>query len=231
MIIGFESPLRRIPEGLNQKQLLCLDVLRLCADISDLAYKRLNNTLVTLSTNNANESINSLIISSITDAWLIIDQGHRFGQMISNFPEFQGNLPQFRFWPNRILRELRNYLQHLNERVTGQSNIHSPVLGTLTWQLRSDLSSGVRRIYAIQPGTYYPKVMTHIGGFEDHLDEEIGAIALRANQRTLFLQSIVSEITLSIRNLEDEIESQAGERSRLGSDIFFTLEKRETDVP
>ncbi len=48
MMIREDSPLRRLPSGLDLKQTLFLDAIRYSVDMADIAHTRLRETLISL---------------------------------------------------------------------------------------------------------------------------------------------------------------------------------------
>lgn len=78
MIIGDESPLRRLPGQLDRKQMLYLDGIRYSIEMADLAHLRLQQTLLDLA-NHSNDSdpVHLYFVAAVQDAWSIVDSVHR----------------------------------------------------------------------------------------------------------------------------------------------------------
>ena len=74
MLISLDSPLRRLPVGLDRRQTLFIDGIRLSAEIIDLTYCRLSITLERLAEPDCpKQGRQESIVSAVQDAWTLVD--------------------------------------------------------------------------------------------------------------------------------------------------------------
>jgi len=79
MIIGPDSPLRRLPTALDRKQALFLDGIRFSVEMADLAYQRLRHTLLNFESSFDRSAAYSPGVVAMIDAWVIIDNASACG--------------------------------------------------------------------------------------------------------------------------------------------------------
>jgi hypothetical protein len=138
MIIGNDSPLRKIPTALNRRQVLFLEGIRFTVEMADLAYHRLQLTLPLLSNHQHLGSEASPMVSAMLDAWSIIDALHRLRDLIQGAPGFKGKKksPKVRLFlqSTENVPALRNTVQHLGTEIHDTVDDKDwTVFGTLSW--------------------------------------------------------------------------------------------------
>ncbi|MBK5292739.1 MAG: hypothetical protein JJE04_13800 [Acidobacteriia bacterium] len=138
MIIGKESPLRKIPSALDRRQALFIEGIRFSVEMADVAYKRLRSTLLWLSKMEDETPEIPSTVSAMLDAWSIVDSLNRLRRLMQNMPGLKGKNknPGYRLFMQGTekITELRNAVQHLETSIPGVvDDLNWAVLGSLSW--------------------------------------------------------------------------------------------------
>lgn len=230
MLIDKESILRQVPQGLDKRQLLFLDGIRVSADICDLSIKRLSKSLKKLPSLVAySEDYITEVISAVQDAWAVIDSVHRFRELLQQFHGIKKNLPQFQafYRSSEKAEEFRHFIQHIRREVNDLSDHQLPLWGTITWQLMSDFTEGKKIQRWLHIGTFYEGVRSDLGQFHENCRYEVDHIKLTIGGRSVFLLELLRLMEPILKGFEQDIENQAGNLPRNSSDMLFSLELKE----
>lgn len=226
MLIGLASPLRRVPIGLDRRQQIVLDGLRISADTIDLCLRRLAASLSSLPSQPVNtlEYI-ELACSANLDAWSIVDHIHRFTELLRQMPMVKQNLPQFQLLYRAAsdAEQMRHYIQHVRNEVDTLSASGQSVWGSLTWALKRDYDAGRRTKYMLNSGTFYDGHFAAMGSFPEIVTRDVDFIMIHAGDRSFELTGIINHVERVIRSFEESIEAQAGSMQRHGSDLLAVL--------
>jgi hypothetical protein len=134
-ILGDDSILRRLPAAIELKQLLFLDGIRHCAEICELSYQRLKNTLTEIGSEA--EHPKRLSTAAFVDAWSIVDAIHRFKSLWKLQPgvTLTPPLPPARNIDQEFLEvvRLRNLADHLAQQADRIIKHKGNALGELRW--------------------------------------------------------------------------------------------------
>src|SRR5882724_4853706 len=117
MLINIDSPLRRLPIGLNREQTLCIDGVRVSAEIVDLAYSRLARNLELLSEPDCSQTArHELLVPAMQDAWTIVDAIHRIRKLLQRMPHVKKSSPPLQVFLRASvgIDRLRHIVQHLD---------------------------------------------------------------------------------------------------------------------
>jgi len=119
MILGPDSPLKRLPMKMNPRQSMFFDAIRFAIEMTDFAMERLYGNLVRLvASDSASGSPVPLAVEPFLDAWSIVDGIHRLGGLLGKMPGFKKKhqSPDFRRFSVFAdkAKDLRNAVQHMN---------------------------------------------------------------------------------------------------------------------
>jgi|CZKS01.1.fsa_nt_gi hypothetical protein len=165
MIIGQDSPLRKIPSALHRRQVLFLEGIRFTVEMAELAYRRLQGTLLLQTNQPALNDDNPPLVSAMLDAWAIVDSLHRLRDLVAGAPGFKGKnkSPKFRLFMESTINvpALRNTVQHLGSEIHGViADQNWTVFGTLSWGVvhpeRNEVTACTFMPGAPQPGSSHP---------------------------------------------------------------------------
>ena len=145
LLLGRESPLRRIPSNLAPRTAFHLDELRQAAESIDVAYSRLHQELTSLALQApAPEEIHEISAHLFFDAWGIVGAINRFYQAYVSFPGIVFNEPtpghQTLDSVTKSVRLLHQLSYDLELRKSKILPARLPSLGEITWM------TGVRAI-------------------------------------------------------------------------------------
>jgi hypothetical protein len=226
MLIAPDSSLRRVPVGLDRRQQIVLDGLRISADVIDLCFRRLTAALRLLPIQPADTAERvELACSANLDAWTIVDHVHRFSELLRQMPMVKQNLPQFQllFRAATEAEQMRNYIQHVRNEINALSSSGQSVWGSLTWALKQDFDAGRRTKYSLSVGTFYEGNFAAVGAFPETVTKDVDFIEIHAGSRSFELTTLLTHVERVIRSFEEGVEAQAGGRPRHGSDFLAIL--------
>lgn len=236
-MLSENSILRRLPSGIDPKQMVFLDGIRHAAEIAGLAYSRLEAVLTLLvSTHDESVPVNGqAYVAAFMDAWSLVDSVDRFRMLWKMLPGFpfspEGELRQKAFEDfTRPIRNLRNVTDHLAQRAEYIAASGNPVLGLLTWVTHpdGDLDRGFTCVLA--PGTRgrarWELVNPANGGYFS-APLRTGSIHLAAGDHQADLSAVIPEIASRVHDLELIIERclrEVGQEGmQAGGDHFMAL--------
>lgn len=229
MLISDDSPLRRLPSEMNQKQKLYLDGIRFSIEIIDLAYLRLKQILYNLSNNiKYNSKIDHLIfVSAIHDAWSLIDSVYRLRGLLQRCPGIKKKSPEMILFDKntRDVEPFRHFFQHLNTQINELIKLNLPVWGVITWIAVLDPLSNSAYSCAIIAGTIFNNQCSQIiNPAGKSFGIPIDLITLTAGGHSLCLSKIFDEINKLTKSLENELTKHFKELSCAGADLLLFVE-------
>ena len=132
-LIRSDSPIWKLPQGLDPLQASFLDAIRLSVQFVDVAYDRIETALTNLVLTTDRSQLLGPV--ALMDAWTIVDAVHRLRALISGMPRDKNRAPSKRLFLMRTVgvEALRNSFQHLVNDLHGRTQADLPVLGALTW--------------------------------------------------------------------------------------------------
>jgi len=140
--------------------LLFCDGIRYSIEMARMAYTRLSDTLLTLSTyylkpDLPGEEMPFLTLSATADAWSIVDCVNRLRNLLGRTPGLKQKSPQLQlfFRKTKDVDELRNSIQHLEGEIAGQySQQKLFAWGVLSWLVPKGPESCL--VLQLCPGTF-----------------------------------------------------------------------------
>ena len=226
MLIAIDSPLRGVPSGLDRRQLIVIDGLRISVDVIDLSFRRLCASLKALpeAAPETTEFV-ELAVSANLDAWTIVDHVHRFSELLHQMPMVKQNLPQFQLLYRSAsdAEQMRHYIQHVRNEVDSLAASGLSVWGSLTWAMKADYDAGRKIKRSLNMGTFYVGNFAAVGKIPQSVEREVDCIEIYAGGRSFELTGVLRHIERVIRGFELDIEDQAGHLPRHGSDLLVAL--------
>lgn len=230
---GMSSPLKDIPRSLSSKQALFFDGMSHAADIAEFAYRRLQNTLhsITLSKTNPLE----LITSAFLDAWTCVDAIDRFRSLLKQYPP-GGILPRDEFQSEfiertREVRELRNVADHVHQRIDHLVSKKASASGELAWIAFVNEGAGDKYfVGAIRPGFFGDQLSQNllIPPIGQRIEIPAGYIHLKAGAISINLSNAMHALFDVIQKIELELHSRYKKMGdayvRVNRDIVMSAE-------
>ncbi|MEJ8845109.1 hypothetical protein [Variovorax rhizosphaerae] len=221
-MISIDSPLRRLPLGLDQRQFLILDGIRHAAEIAGLADTRLRESLWAIAqTHEAgqNPEFSGQVTSAYLDAWAIVDAIDRLRSLAKLMPRnSEGTTPGDLLEDLKPIRDLRNVSDHLAQRLDYVVAKNAPALGRLSWLAMNNDSQGSYCV--LLPGTL---LKTHkfripeFGGLKVRLP--VGHISLGAGEHESSLCVALEKASAVVDSVERGVR-HAMEKLGLSSSPF-----------
>jgi len=225
MLIGENSPLRRVPIGINAELHAFCDGVRFSAQMADLAYGELVACLLPLSQTN-NEQGREFAVKPFLNAWSIIDSAYRLYRLVKNFPNLQkkNQAPQYRDFERKItaVERLRNAVQHMHSDIYESATAGRHVWGVLTW-VKPTVAGGFTCLLvsgAVLPGGEY----TPINPAGKVLRLPLDHVTLTVDKVDVNLTEIMDSMAKLVISLEEGLE-KAFENlpNRTMSDMLIAL--------
>lgn len=214
MIVGEDSPLRRLPAALDRKQMLFLDGIRYSAEMADLAHARLQQTLYRLTTRGKEpeqDPDHSDVLSAVQDAWSIVDSLHRLRGLLQQMPGIKQNTPSMRVFRQQTdkVEDLRNGVQHLNQQIHRLVSANQTAWGSLSWFALPEPNSKTGTIGVLVAGTVFTTEghpMVNPIGKQVH--SLVDYVTLTAYEHSLDLSDAMRRIERLIGSMEDQLRDQ-----------------------
>ncbi len=228
MIIRPDSPLRKLPSNLEEKQALYFDAIRLAGEMVDLSYSRLRHELHIISSGyrsvkyedaqalKIRHSLTQFAVASVfLDAWSIVDGLHRLRGLVTKIPRLkQKTFPEIRVFRDATvdIENLRNAAQHLNEEINKRGNISGSIWGNLSWFAPLDREFTAGKICTIASGGYPSSQSVPIPRLEE-LEYPVGFIVLGAHGYSVRLKKPIDAAAKLIHKIDDSAKEEFKKRS------------------
>jgi hypothetical protein len=231
-MIASDSVLRRLPHGLNRKQVLFLDGARLAIEMADSAITRLRNTLLLLATRpQETQNRRTKILDAVQDAWSIVDSVHRLRSLLQHMPGMKQKSPSLQLFYRRTaeIESLRNCVQHLDRAIDDLVTLGAPVWGTLSWLAVIDTSAKIVRCCTIVAGTIFDATHPILNPAGKATISGIDEITLSAGGTTIRLNEVMSRIPPVIRIIETSLKKQFAKFPRHAADMLVFVDMQFTE--
>lgn len=192
-IVQPNSPLRRIPTSFNVRQRAYFDGIVYSIEIADMAYRRLRETLWSISKRVDEDDDIHEYVHAVADAWLVIDSLNRLRALCISAPLISEKEYCRGFVQNlHLVKGMRNNVQHLDSRIDKMVRMKQPVWGTLSWAVVTDNPPTKARLHTLVAGSFRPgeHEMLEIGGRSFLMP--VDAITLTAGGETLELSDLMA---------------------------------------
>jgi hypothetical protein len=235
-----DSPFVVVPAGLESVQRVWLDAVRGSCQIASAAYNRLFAAVQEWTINDSGERSND-IDQGIADAWTFIDAANRLQILLNGFSKYfpvkkrkvePGEISPYEQFKRarkvydaefRGVRDLRNAVQHLNERLKKLAADNQSVWGNLSWAaMTTETPPKIHWLSAI-PGPLFNGARTPPIDLHRPLTEVIGHIRLAAFGVDVDLTKIHAAMEEPIRILERLFAPQFKDQPSLGAGAVIRI--------
>ena len=226
--MSHQSPFLQLPRNLDITQMLYMDGIRFSADMAEVSYTRLRDTLLSLTTKTVKgekiDHVYSYILPAISDAWSIVDSVYRLRGLLEQTPRMKQNTPNMVAFKKATddLEELRNCIQHLNHQIRNLVDRKLPVLGILKWVTILDSGSNVCYSCSIIAGTIVNRVIPFTNPLGHEYRPPIDSITL-VSTKSIDLTSIMERMKIVVSSIAKQINEQTTGMPQAGSDLFILL--------
>ncbi len=230
MLIGDDSPLRRLPSELNIKQTLFLDAIRYCVEMADMSHRRLQQTLIELTRKFKSEketpNLGTAVLHALSDAWSLIDSVNRLRTLLNQMPNVKKKSPRLISFNKQTdaVERLRNIFQHLNHEIDNLIKNKSTAFGILNWVVPFDSSAKRCYVCSLQPGTIFKRSTPIINPSGKRISYPIDQITLITGGETVCLSDVMNQVSKLISSLESELQQQTKNLPQAGADLLIILE-------
>jgi hypothetical protein len=160
MIIKEESIINKVTEkDLSEKELLFLNAIQHTTEMIYVSYSRLINTLADINIQFRHEIV-------MADSWSIIDSFNRLKILLDKIIGVKKNLPWFQQFHRKIkiVGDVRDFLQHYDERIDYLVETNKPIMGYLLFlELISENKIGCQLLYPGRIKVGELKMINHVG--------------------------------------------------------------------
>lgn len=211
-LIASDSPLLLLPKGIDPKQRLFPDSIRVSAHFVGVAYKCLIENLEKSSPREVREKDCGL--KAILYAWSVVDSVYRLRKLVQRMPRYRDRMPSKQVFLRSTsgAEDLRNAIQHLDTEIETLLKEGRPPMGALTWIVPIDKSEGTMRIESFIPsqleGANPGSLVSVPSEVPDHIDQvELWASKYRINLSELYraVAKLVSSLETFLRRQRPEL--------------------------
>ncbi len=209
MFFSEDSPLRRMPTGLDRRRVLYIDAVETCFEMIDAAYTRLLGLIVTRWSPEGRGAPD--LMPALAEAWSVVDWVHRLRRLLDQMPGIKKRAVGYQlFWRrSKGVEDLRHMIQHLDRRIDEVAAGGYPAMGTLAWYMFLDAPGGGVLKCAIGffvPGRLFKTTLT----VDDASGKRLRAAVDHVTLRTSTTQVSISDVVLAVLDLASAFEAAVG---------------------
>ena len=222
-LIGSDSPLSLLPRGIDPKQRLFLDAIRVSAHFVGLAYKRLiENLEKSIPPENREKDCG---LKAMVDAWSIVDSVYRLRQLVQRMPRYRDRMPSKQVFLRSTsdAEDLRHAIQHLDTDIETLLKAGQPPMGALTWIVPIDKSEGTMRIESFIPGQLEEASPGSLVSVPPDVPEHIDQVELWASEYRVNLSELYRAVAKLVSSLETSLRPQCPELPRGPADTWVSM--------
>jgi len=227
MAFGPDSPLRRLPAALDERQPVFYDAIRYSGQMVSIAYNRLRTGLYNAGKTFPEGGVIKQPFEPIfLDAWSVVDSTHRFSRLIHSTPDIEHGTP-VKLFERRIagIEELRNGVQHLHdEEIRKLVQNKLPAFGSLSWAYLPDIEAKRLWICTLLSGSIVTsKGHPIVNPIDKDFDLPVDHIELTAFGTTVSISKVYRAVESLGESLEAVIAPQVKEHPHLASDASVVM--------
>ena len=231
-MIALNSPLLRLPAGLDRKQGLFFDGMRHAAEVAELSYSRLRGVLTAIALDEPTRPVESTTrVAAFLDAWAFVDAVDRYRQLDLLLPnakprEERDGLEDF-LQATKQIRDVRNVADHLASRADHVVAQKGTALGELRWLTLRSEKEGLS--CALIPGRMQDATIGIVNPAGVQIELPTDLIELKAGEHVAGLSNTYRALLRRVRTLEEALvanhEAQGVdlERDAAGADQVIRL--------
>jgi hypothetical protein len=227
-VLAAESFFRKPPYILDEAQKRFTSAFRYAYEITELHYKRLLESLTSVSI--ARRDISpEYRIGIFADAWGVLDNLNRSRQLLSAFPNVK-NVPKVQAFVKEMdeVRSLRNRFQHMDEDFASGSNLVSgyPVYGNLTWFQHPDEKTAVLGSMMAGPSSQRDGGTVSVARIPTNWERPIGNVCLAAFDRQVQISSLVKILRDVVKSLDESLSIELHKHAeKIAAERNLTVER------
>jgi len=234
-MISENSALLRLPPQLVPEQVVLFDGIRHAAEISWLAYERLDTALTWLvDADEDDPQRRKVVTAAYLDAWSLVDAIDRFRSLWAIIPREDSTPPVGKptfAQISQTVRDVRNVTDHIATRIAYIVSKGSPTMGALTWVTFESGSQSTFKTCVLTAGTartgnwalVNPAGMVPLFG----PSQRTAHIHIAAGEYRANLSELIPEMQKRIADLEEELiatfRKHGVEGQQAGADFFIAL--------
>lgn len=203
--VKIESPLRKPPQPISERQIVLLDGIRYSADMAGLALDRLWQQLCFI--DSTEEAVRPHhIAAAALDAWSIIDAAHRMSDLVENLPGLP-NADWRRVFRQRMVDalELRDMWQHQVGEAPAVVQERGQAWGALAWAQHGERGPTGRWFLAVAGSDLKGSQWIFAGPASAVPRVDSRRIRLLHSGHSVYLGRLVRDMFESIHHLENAI--------------------------
>lgn len=210
--VAHDSPLRKPPQPISERQIVLLDGIRYSVDMAGIAIDRLWRQLCFIDTSESPIE-NHHIAEAALDAWSIIDAAHRMSDLVENLPGLP-NADWRRVFRQRVndALELRNAWQHQVGEAARIIEARGQAWGALSWVKHEDNRPTGRWFLAVVGSDFKGSSWTFAGPANAIARVSTRRIRLIHLGKSVYLARLVRDMVEALHHLEVDV---ANKRLRL----------------
>jgi hypothetical protein len=208
-----DSPLRRLPAGLEHRQLFFFTGIAFSIEMADLAYRQLHRVLGKISSDqieNSGGTGHHDMAEALYAAWSLVDSLNRLRVLVTHFPGMSKRSPTAQVLLRLLAtaEHLRNPIQHLSEECNRavQEQRSLAVWGTLGWAALADDRSRMWT-FVMVPGALPGSLEATIPN-PAQFWSPIEAVQLTAYGATVEMSRTMRALATFVTELEDSLGEQ-----------------------
>ncbi|MEP6957638.1 MAG: hypothetical protein ABI980_02830 [Nitrospirota bacterium] len=225
MIIGDDSPFLRHPP-LHPTESALVDAIRFSIEMADHAYSRLRSSAHTISLSQMRKEVlpKNIFAPIFLDAWSVIDSVHRLRKLLEsallrNRAEVRGFLPT-----TRSITDLRDAVQHIDERIEGLADSNLPTWGALAWMFGNLPTDNRAWCFVMVPGSVREGRKHLFLKPAGDIRLPVDRLSLTAHRIEVSLSTVIDSVERLTRILEADIIKQGSDLPSNGADLLLSLE-------
>jgi hypothetical protein len=203
--VSHDSPLKKPPAQISERQIVLLDGIRYSADMAAIALDRLWLKLCNIDQNNETTT-SADIAEAVLDAWSIVDASHRTVDLIEAMPGLT-NEPWKRIFRNRMADALvlRDAWQHQDGEVETTVRMRGQAWGALAWMQHNGQKPTGRWFLTVAGTEFKGSSWVFVGPNKTIPREDTRRIRLLHGKRKFYLARAVRDIFEMLGHLEATI--------------------------
>ncbi len=211
ILLGRDSPLRRIPANVRAQQAVFVDGIRHAVEVMDVGFGRLRAGLTQLALRPPAGADLPLVGATLfLDAWAVVDATDRFRQLYQGFPGMSRGAATPGVTPLQealeSFRKLRNVGDHIAQNADRVVAKGGAAVGELSWLTGKQIQPEFIAWHCVlRPGTLKSEPTLPTEPIESALDWPTDNICLSAGGHTANLSQVRLHIAIRIRHLEAQL--------------------------
>ena len=228
-LIPDTSPLCRHPQALEPRQRLILDGIRYSVEITELAFRRLEEMLRTISQASEGSLPPAAFPRTLADIWTIIDSVNRLRTLVKLMPKaMEVDYVQAFLSQTEVAQKMRNAVQHLPGRLDKLLSLQQPTWGTVSWITLEEGCPTRGLIHLLIPGSLQRGRFPMPNPVGESLQVPLDLIILNAHGYSARIVDLVQTVAAFISRFQETLSEQGGELPHAAAELYLRTEVEES---